>query len=36
LTFLALVTLVAKAVVGVRNQKEREILPIAHESEIAR
>jgi sulfate transport system permease protein len=36
LTFLALVTLVAKAVVGARNQKEREILPIAHESEIAR
>jgi sulfate transport system permease protein len=33
LTFLALVTLVAKAVVGARYSQEREVLPISHESE---
>ncbi len=35
LTFLALVTLVAKAIVGARTMQEREILPISHESEPA-
>ncbi len=35
LTFLALVTLVAKAIVGARTVQEREILPISHESEPA-
>jgi sulfate transport system permease protein len=35
LTFLALVTLVAKAIVGARTLQERESLPISHESEPA-
>jgi len=35
LTFLALVTLVAKAIVGARTTQEREFLPTSHESEPA-